>query len=88
MCSQTLRIGKGRPTRNPWLEGGAAGSIFDAGGSFAQLLKAGQWRSLAYRPCLDMGVEAAKAVAFTHIEVPVVGGPGRQGKQGEGIPSP
>ena len=42
---------------------GAARAILEAGGSFSQLLRAGQWRSLAYKLCLDMGREETTAVS-------------------------
>ena len=47
---------------------GAARAILDAGGTFAQLLKAGQWHSSAYRLYLDLGGEEAKAMASVLIE--------------------
>ena len=47
---------------------GAARAILAAGGTFAQLLRAGQWHSSAYRLYLDMGGEEAKAMASVLIE--------------------
>ena len=47
---------------------GAARAILEAGGSFAQLLKAGQWHSSAYRLYLDLGMEENKAMAQVMIE--------------------
>ena len=47
---------------------GAARAILEAGGSFAQLLKAGQWHSSAFRLYLDIGVEETKAMAAATIE--------------------
>ena len=41
---------------------GAARAILEAGGSFAQLLRAGQWHSSAYKVYLDMGREETSAV--------------------------
>ena len=42
---------------------GAARAILEAGGSFSQLLRAGQWRSLAYKLFLGMGREEPTAVS-------------------------
>ena len=42
---------------------GAARAILEAGGSFAQLLMAGQWHSSAFRLYLDLGIEEKKATA-------------------------
>ena len=47
---------------------GAARAILAAGGTSAQLLRAGQWHSSAYRLYLDMGGEEAKAMASVLIE--------------------
>ena len=47
---------------------GAARAILEAGGSFAQLLRAGQWHSSAFRLYLDLGVEEKKAMAAVLIE--------------------
>ena len=40
----------------------------EAGGSFAQLVLAGQWRPSAYRLYLDLGVEDTRAMAPVRIE--------------------
>ena len=42
---------------------GAARAILEAGGSFAQLLRAGQWHSSAYKVYLDMGREEPTAAS-------------------------
>ena len=42
---------------------GAARAILEAGGSFPQLLGAGQWHSSAYKLYLDMGREETTAVS-------------------------
>ena len=42
---------------------GAARAILSAGGSFAQLLKAGQRRSAAYQLYLDLGRQESQAAA-------------------------
>ena len=47
---------------------GAARAILKAGGSFAQLLRAGQWHSSAYKLYLDLGREESQAVAEVLIE--------------------
>ena len=47
---------------------GAARAILEAGGSFAQLLKAGHWHSSALRYYLDLGVEETAATAAATIE--------------------
>ena len=46
----------------------AARAILEAGGTSAQLLKTGQWKSSAYRLYLDMGGEKAKATASVLVE--------------------
>ena len=51
---------------------GAAGSTLSAGGTSAQLLEAGQWRSSAYRLYLDLGREESQEAAAILIEVPDV----------------
>ena len=58
------------------LRRGAAGAILAAGGTSAQLLKAGQWHSSAYRLYLDMGGGGAKAMASVLIEDSDEGGEG------------
>ena len=47
---------------------GAARAILDAGGSFAQLLRSGQWHSSAYQLYLDLGHEEATAMASVLVE--------------------
>ena len=47
---------------------GAARAILEAGGSFPQLLRSGQWRSSAYQLYLDLGHEEASAMALTTNE--------------------
>ena len=47
---------------------GAARATQSAGGSFARLLKAGQWRFLEYQLFLDSGQEESQAVAYFQIE--------------------
>ena len=47
---------------------GAARAILAAGGTFAQLLKAGQWHSSAYRLNLDMEGEEAKSMPSVLID--------------------
>ena len=42
---------------------GAARAILEAGGSFSQLLRLGQWRSSAYKLYLDLGHEESTAMA-------------------------
>ena len=71
---------------------GAARAILEAGGSFAQLLKAGQWHSSAFRLYLDLGVEEKKAMAEVLIEHSDEEAPGiprgdeRDGDEGNPIP--
>ena len=48
--------------------GGAARAILEAGGSFSQLLRSGQWRSSAYQLYLDLGHEEASAMASVLVE--------------------
>ena len=47
---------------------GAARAIPEAGGSFSQLLRSGQWRSSAYRLYLGLGHEEASALASALVE--------------------
>ena len=47
---------------------GAARAILEAGGSFPQLLRSGQWRSSAYKLYLDLGREEASAMASVLVE--------------------
>ena len=47
---------------------GAARAILEAGGSFSQLLRSGQWRSAAYQLYLDLGREEANAMASVLVE--------------------
>ena len=47
---------------------GAARAILEAGGSFSQLLRSGQWRSSAYQLYLDLGHEEASAMASVLVE--------------------
>ena len=47
---------------------GAARAILEAGGSFAQLLRSGQWHSSAYQLYLDLGHEEATAMASVLVE--------------------
>ena len=66
---------------------GAARAILGAGGSFARLLRAGQWHSSAYGLYLDLAFEETKAMASTLIVASDDEGPERRGRSGgEGIP--
>ena len=47
---------------------GAARAILEAGDSFSQLLRSGQWRSSAYQLYLDLGREEANAMASVLVE--------------------
>ena len=47
---------------------GAARAISAEGGCFAQLLKAGQWRSTVFRLYVDAGVEESKAMVSILME--------------------
>ena len=47
---------------------GAARAMLEAGGSFPQLLRSGQWRSSAYQLFLDLGHEEASAMASVLVE--------------------
>ena len=47
---------------------GAARAILEAGGSFSQLLRSGQWHSSAYQLYLDLGHEEAAAMASVLVE--------------------
>ena len=47
---------------------GAAKAALEAGGSFSQLLRSGQWRSPAYRRYLDLGREEARAMVSVLAE--------------------
>ena len=47
---------------------GAARAILSVGGTFAQLLEAGQWHSSAYQLYIDLGREGPQAVADIRIE--------------------
>ena len=47
---------------------GAARAILEAGGSFPQLLRSGQWRSSAYQLYLDLGHEEASAMASALVD--------------------
>ena len=70
---------------------GAARAILEAGGSFAQLLRAGQWHSSACRLYLDLGVEEKKAMAAVLIEASDDEAPGRRAgeeQENEGDPRP
>ena len=50
------------------LRRGAARAILEAGGSFSQLLRSGQWHSSAYQLYLDLGHEEATAMASALVE--------------------
>ena len=65
---------------------GAVRTILEAGGSFAQLLKAGQWRSSAYRHYVDIGAGETNAMAPILIGDSGDVGPGRRESQGDGGP--
>ena len=70
---------------------GAARAILEAGGSFAQLLKAGQWHSSAYRLYLDLGMEENRAMAEVMIEQSddeAPPNPRREEREDEGNPMP
>ena len=62
------------------LKGGAIWSILESGGSFAQLLRGGQWRSSTFRLFLDLGDSEGAAMARVIIEASdeeaEAGGPG------------
>ena len=47
---------------------GAARAILEAGASFSQRLRSGQWRSSAYQLYLDLGREEASAMASALVE--------------------
>ena len=49
---------------------GAARAILEAGGSFSQLPRSGQWRSSAYQLYLDLGHEESRAMASIMVEAP------------------
>ena len=57
---------------------GAARSVLDAAGSFAQVLRAGLWHSSAYRVYFDLGTEETKATASIMIEASDDAGPERR----------
>ena len=67
---------------------GAASTVLAAGGSFAQLLDAGRWRSPAYRLFIDMGAGETKAIASVLMEASDGEGAGRTEAQGGGNPTP
>ena len=68
---------------------GPARTITVAGGTFAQLLRAGQWHSSAYCPHVGMlALTWTKAMAFLLIEAREGEAPGRDGLQGGGNPRP
>ena len=52
------------------VRGGAARSILETGGTFAQILIAGQWHSSAYRLYLHLGAEGAADMSRLLIESP------------------
>ena len=47
---------------------GAARAILAAGGTFSQLMKAGQWHSSAFKLYLDLGGEETKGMSSVLIE--------------------
>ena len=77
-CGETIRIGKSRSARNARQK--------NAGESFAQLLRAGQWHSSAYPLRPYLGVEETKAMASILTEASDDEGPGRGEPREEGIP--
>ena len=86
--SAASQFGRGRADRlgTRSIRRGDSKAILGAGGSFARLLRAGQWRSPAYRLYLDLGVEETKTMAPIPIEASDDEGPGRQENRQEGIP--
>ena len=58
------------------------------GGSFTQLLKAGQWHPSAYRLYKNAGVEETQAIDPILIEASDAVLPGQEESQGEGSPDP
>ena len=59
--------GAGRPGAHSFRRG-AARVILEAGASFSQLLRAGQWRSTAYQLYWGLGSEESGAVASILVE--------------------
>ena len=53
-----------------------------AGGSLAQLIRAGQWHSSAYMLYLALGVEEAQAIASILVEASESEWPERRGRRG------
>ena len=66
--------------------GGAARSILEAGGSFAQLLEAARWRFSAFPLPLDFVVGDTEAMAPIPIAAPDDEGPGRREPGKDGAP--
>ena len=85
--SEARQFGWERPERfeTHSIRRGAARAMLGAGGSFAQLLKAGHWHSSAYRLYLDLGVGGAKAMASVLMEASGDGGPGRRASREVGM---
>ena len=65
---------------------GAALAISEPGGTFAQTLRAGRWRSPAHRLFLDPGADEPAATPSILIEVSGAEGDEREGPQGGPIP--
>ena len=59
----------------PFFRRGADQASTQAGGSFAQLLMAGQWRSSAHRLYLDLGRKESLATASILVAALDEGGP-------------
>ena len=65
---------------------GAARAILESGGIFAQMLRACQWHSSAYRLYLDLGAEEAAAISRFSIEASGDEAAERKGPEGDPIP--
>ena len=66
--------------------GGSARAISEPGGTRAQMSRAGQWHSSAYRLDLDLGAGEAAAMSRILIEAPGDKGAERGGPRGDPIP--
>ena len=60
--------------------GGEARAILDAGGTFTQLLRAGQWHFSAYRSYLNLGIGEKQSMASIFFGASDDEGPGRTGR--------
>ena len=79
-CGRAKRLGSRGVRRR------AARAIFECGGSFAELLREGQWHSSGYRRFRGPGIEKAAAMARVPIEASGEAGSGRERPRGRRIP--